>query len=213
MADSSLPRQSGKDCTQPISCFIRQPGSLPWLPLTIRSICSVACLLSHGLEPELIKESYVQGLVHILPMAVGSWGESVEWRRTDCCIERETDFGRGSMTTWGGVSLTGKNKACHHWRQSQCREISRWISATSGNSNLHRLGPNSILQDDNARSHRDGLSETTSRMLVWRMLVSSVFKLQSSSPPRTKRVNGKLKCLALALRFIAKYHCQNKALC
>ena len=54
------------------------------------------------------------------------------WRRRGeryavCCIDRVTSFGGGSVMVWGGISLTGKT------RQSQCREISRWDSATSGN--------------------------------------------------------------------------------
>ncbi|KAL6483664.1 hypothetical protein MHYP_G00085360 [Metynnis hypsauchen] len=37
MADGFLPRQSGTDCTQPISGLIGLPGGLPRLPFTIRS--------------------------------------------------------------------------------------------------------------------------------------------------------------------------------
>ena len=39
-ADGFLPRQSGTDCTQPISSITGLPGGLPWLPLTIRPICA-----------------------------------------------------------------------------------------------------------------------------------------------------------------------------
>ena len=35
---------------------------------------------------------------------------------------------------------------------------------------LHRLGANSILQDDNTRPHTAGLSETTCRIWEWRGL-------------------------------------------
>ena len=66
------------------------------------------------------------------------------WRRhgerfADCCTDRVTSFGGGSVMVW---------------RQSQCREISRWNHATSGNPISQQSGIKLLLQDDNARPHR-----------------------------------------------------------
>ena len=47
-----------------------------------------------------------------------------------------------------------------------------------------------------------GLSETTTRMREWR-------ELQSSNPPNTEQVNGRISCLALAEKIWQIFHGRN----
>ncbi len=81
------------------------------------------------------------------------------WRRpgerfADCCIDRVTAFGGGSVMVWGGISLTGKTRLV---------VVQGNLNAVSYRDNILRqvaipyvrnLGPNGILQDDNALPHR-----------------------------------------------------------
>ena len=81
------------------------------------------------------------------------------WRRpgerfADCCIDRVTAFGGGSVMVWGGISLTGKTRLV---------VVEGNLNAVSYRDNILRqvaipyvrnLGPNALLQDDNARPHR-----------------------------------------------------------
>lgn len=54
-------------------------------------------------------------------------------RFADWCTNRVTAFDGGSVVVCGGISFMGKSKACHHWRWFQCRKLSWWDSAISGN--------------------------------------------------------------------------------
>ena len=81
------------------------------------------------------------------------------WRRggerfADCCIDRVTAFGGGSVMVWGGISAQGKtqliiidgNLNSERYRDNILRPVVIPY--------LRNLGPNSIFQDDNARPHR-----------------------------------------------------------
>lgn len=69
------------------------------------------------------------------------------WKRFGQCYENSVLIaGGGSVIAWCSISLTGKNSACHHWRPFQCREISRWDSATSGSPISPKTRPNSSLK-------------------------------------------------------------------
>lgn len=58
----------------------------------------------------------------------------------------------------------GKNKACHHWRQSQSREILQPAAIPY----LHSLGVKSILQDNSTRPHRGGfINDYLENLVEW----------------------------------------------
>jgi len=81
------------------------------------------------------------------------------WRRheehnADCCTNRVTAFGGGSVMVWGAISITGKTRLViikGHLNAVRYRdEILQPVAIAY----LHNRGPNSIPQDDNARPHR-----------------------------------------------------------
>lgn len=82
------------------------------------------------------------------------------WRRpgerfADCCVDRVTAFGGGSVMVWGGISAVGKtplividgNMTAQRYRDEVLQPVV--LPYLRGN-----LGPNAIFQDDNARPHR-----------------------------------------------------------
>ena len=121
------------DCTQPISGLAGLPGGLPWLPFTVRpvstgvsntcaenwtsggTLCSVMSPVSAC--GTLIIGWSVEKTWGTLWWLLHWWSNILWWRQCDGV---------------GRHHLHWKNQACHHWRQSQCREISRINSATSG---------------------------------------------------------------------------------
>lgn len=83
------------------------------------------------------------------------------WRRrgeryADCCTDRVTSFGGGSVMVWGGISLTGKTRLVIIGGNLNAERYRDEILQPVAIPYLHSLGPNSILQDDNARPHRAG---------------------------------------------------------
>uniref|UniRef100_A0A8C4DEX4 Tc1-like transposase DDE domain-containing protein n=1 Tax=Dicentrarchus labrax TaxID=13489 RepID=A0A8C4DEX4_DICLA len=83
------------------------------------------------------------------------------WRRcgeryADCCTNRITSFGGGSVMVWGGISLTGKTRLVITGGNLNAERYGDEILQPVAIPYLHSLGPNSILQDDNVRPHRTG---------------------------------------------------------
>lgn len=81
------------------------------------------------------------------------------WRRrgerfADCCTDRVTSFGGGSVMVWGGISLTGKTRFVIIGGNLNAERYRDEILQPVAIPYLHSLGPNSILQDDNSRPHR-----------------------------------------------------------
>lgn len=81
------------------------------------------------------------------------------WRRrgeryADCCIDRVTAFGGGSIMVWGGISITGKTRLVPIEGNLTAVRYRDEILQPVAIPYLHNLGPNAILQDDNARPHR-----------------------------------------------------------
>ncbi|KAL6490978.1 hypothetical protein MHYP_G00013230 [Metynnis hypsauchen] len=83
-----------------------------------------------------------------------------DWRRrreryADCCTNRVTSFGGGSVMVWGGIFFTGKMRlviiGCDLNAEKYRDEILQPVAIPY----LYNLGPKSILQDDNACAHRD----------------------------------------------------------
>ncbi|KAL7828173.1 hypothetical protein AOLI_G00313250 [Acnodon oligacanthus] len=84
------------------------------------------------------------------------------WRRrgdryADCCTDRVTSFGGGSVMVWGGISLTGKTRLVIIGGNLTAERYRDEILQPVAVPYLHSLGPNSILQDDNTRPHRAGI--------------------------------------------------------
>ena len=93
-------------------------------------------------------------------MSSGSWivGSKCGGRYADC--ERNIFWWRQCIDV--GQHLPHlKNKACHHWRQSQCRDISKWDSATSGNP----VSPQSGIELYPPRWQRSPLQSRVSQRL------------------------------------------------
>ena len=81
------------------------------------------------------------------------------WRRrgerhADCCIDRVTPFNGGSVMVWGGIFLTGKTELVIIEGNLNAVRYRNEILESVAIPYLQNLGPNSILQDDNARPHR-----------------------------------------------------------
>ena len=70
-----------------------------------------------------------------------------------------TSFGGGSVMVWGGISLTGKTRLVIIGGNLNAERYRDEILQPVAIPYLHSLGPNSILQDDNARPHRAGVSQ------------------------------------------------------
>ena len=85
------------------------------------------------------------------------------WRRrgepyADCCTNRITSFGGGSVMVWGGISLTGNTRLVIIGGNLNAERHRDEILQPVAIPYIHSLGPNSILQDDNARPNRAGLT-------------------------------------------------------
>uniref|UniRef100_A0A8P4G4U6 Tc1-like transposase DDE domain-containing protein n=1 Tax=Dicentrarchus labrax TaxID=13489 RepID=A0A8P4G4U6_DICLA len=94
--------------------------------------------------------------------AYGSGFRGVKvWRRrgeryADCCTDRITSLGGGSVMVWGGISLTGKTGLVIIGGNLNAEIYRDEILQPVAIPYLHSLGPNSILQDDSALPHRAG---------------------------------------------------------
>ncbi|KAJ8381891.1 hypothetical protein SKAU_G00026690 [Synaphobranchus kaupii] len=80
------------------------------------------------------------------------------WRRrgeryADCCTDRVTPSNGGSVMVWGGISLTGKTELVVIEGNLNAVRYRNEILEPVAIPYLQNLGPNSILQDDNARPH------------------------------------------------------------
>ena len=81
------------------------------------------------------------------------------WRRcgeryADCCIDRVTPLNGGSVMVWGAISVTGKTELVIIEGNLNAVRYQNEILEPVAIPYLQNLGPNSILQDDNARPHR-----------------------------------------------------------
>lgn len=81
------------------------------------------------------------------------------WRRpgeryADCCIDRVTAFGGGSIMVWGGISIIGKTRLVIVDGNLNAVRYRDEILQPVAIPYLRQLGANGILQDDNARPHR-----------------------------------------------------------
>ena len=81
------------------------------------------------------------------------------WRRrgeryADCCTDRVTSFGGGSVMVWGSISLTGKTRLVIIGGNLNAERYRDEILQPVAIPYLHSLGLKSILQDDNVRPHR-----------------------------------------------------------
>ena len=81
------------------------------------------------------------------------------WRRqgkrfADCCTDRVTSFGGGSIMVWGGISLRGKTDLVIIEGNLNAVRYRDDILEPVAIPYLQNMGPNAILQDDNARPHR-----------------------------------------------------------
>merc|ERR1711951_246843 len=74
----------------------------------------------------------------------------------DCCTNRVTSFGGGSVMVWGSISLTGKTRLVIIGGNLNAERYRDEILQPVAIPYLHSLGPNSILHDDNACPHRAG---------------------------------------------------------
>ena len=77
-------------------------------------------------------------------------------RYADCCTDRITSFGGGSVMVWGGISLTGKTRLLIIGGNLNAERYRDEILQPVAIPYLHCLGPNSILKGDKARPHRVG---------------------------------------------------------
>ena len=81
------------------------------------------------------------------------------WRRqgerfADCCTDRVTAFGGGSIMVWGGISVRGKTDLVIIGGNLNAVRYRDQILRPVAVPYLQNMGPNAILQDDNARPHR-----------------------------------------------------------
>lgn len=81
------------------------------------------------------------------------------WRRrgeryADCCTDRVTAFGGGSVMVWGGISVRGKTDLVIIEGNLTAVRYRDEILEPVAIPYLQNMGPNAILQDDNARPHR-----------------------------------------------------------
>ena len=82
------------------------------------------------------------------------------WRRrgerfADCCVDRVTPFGGGSVMVWGGgISITGKTPLIIVDGNMNAIKYRDEILTPVVFPYLRTLGAGAIMQDDNARPHR-----------------------------------------------------------
>lgn len=103
----------------------RRDGRRPAMTAVHHQVYPVSATCA--LESEHLEENYAQ-----------QWFQGGEvWRRcgkwSNCFWRRQCDGVGQHLPHW-------INKACHHRRQSECREISRWGSATSGDGIFPQSG-------------------------------------------------------------------------
>lgn len=124
MADSSLSRQFERHM-HTVNLRSRRDGRRPAMTAVHHQVYPVSATCA--LESEHLEENYAQ-----------QWFQGGEvWRRcgkwSNCFWRRQCDGVGQHLPHW-------INKACHHRRQSECREISRWGSATSGDGIFPQSG-------------------------------------------------------------------------
>ncbi len=81
------------------------------------------------------------------------------WRRrgerfADCCIDKVTAYGGGSVMIWAGISMTGKTRLVVVNGNLNAINYRDDILQPVAVPFLQNIGPNAVLQDDNARPHR-----------------------------------------------------------
>ena len=80
------------------------------------------------------------------------------WRRpgerfADCCIERVTAYGGGSVMVWGGISFSEKTRLVVINGTLNAQRYPDEILDHVAIPYVQNMGVDSILQDDNARPH------------------------------------------------------------
>ena len=81
-------------------------------------------------------------------------GKVCVWRkRGDCCIERITAYGGGSVMIWGGISLARKTSLVVINGTLNAQRYRDKIQDPVAIPYVQNLGAASIIQDDNARQH------------------------------------------------------------
>lgn len=81
------------------------------------------------------------------------------WRRrgerfADSCVSAVTPFGGGSVMVWGGMSSAGKTNLPIIDGNLNAQRYRDEILQPIALPYLRNMGPNAVLQDDNARPHR-----------------------------------------------------------
>ena len=87
------------------------------------------------------------------------------WRRhgerfTDNCIQERAAYGSGSMRVWGGMSLNDRTPLYHLAGNLNAVRYRDEILQPLVTPAIQLIGPNAILQDDNARPHRARVGNT-----------------------------------------------------
>ncbi|CAH1256352.1 BCAN [Branchiostoma lanceolatum] len=81
------------------------------------------------------------------------------WRRrgerfANCCTDKVTAFGGGSVMVWGGITSRGKTRLVIVPGTLNAERYRDTILDPVAIPFIHNMGPNALLQDDNARPHR-----------------------------------------------------------
>ena len=85
-------------------------------------------------------------------IVVSKCGEDAE----NAVLIAVTSFGGGRVMVWDGISLTGKTRLVIIGGNLSAERYQDEILQPLAIPYLHSLGPNSILQDNNAHPHRAG---------------------------------------------------------
>ena len=107
----------------------------------------------------LTKSTAIIFLMEFTLVLTSNDGRIKVWRRAgerfaDCCTDRVTSFNGGSVMVWGGISLRGKTNLVIIEGNLNALRYRDEILDPVAIPYLRNLGPNAILQDDNARPHR-----------------------------------------------------------
>ena len=107
----------------------------------------------------LTKSTAIIFLLEFTLVLTSNDGRIKVWRRAgerfaDCCTDRVTSFNGGSVMVRGGISLRGKTNLVIIEGNLNALRYRDEILDPVAIPYLRNLGPNAILQDDNARPHR-----------------------------------------------------------